>query len=314
MNVTPPLRPTDRECLAACPRRAGAESFQPLVERYLALVYSSALRRTGAAVHATEVTRAVFLVLARRARKLRRKTVLAGWLFHITALTCRKLPRPRRWFWSRRPSRPPVQPDAPLWTRVAPELDTALDRWPPRQRDAWLLLHLLNFEIRPAAAILRTSERRAGQRAAAGLKKLAKRLRKSAGVDSAALALTCSAEGCAAPIPEGLASDILQSIEASRGRRPALQLARRTLNSLAWTRWRRRLVIGIPSFILLLVILAGLAWRIDARTGHSRSIATFLVWSVRHEAKRVPGLAAPPRIRSSSEDRFQRGPDRKSVV
>src|SRR5689334_6982361 len=88
----PPIIPTtDRECLVAWRRQPGAESLRPLVERYLPFVYGCALRRTGNAEKATEVARAVFLVLARRARRLSRKTVLAGWLFHVTAVTCRKL-------------------------------------------------------------------------------------------------------------------------------------------------------------------------------------------------------------------------------
>ena len=87
MSVLPPILITDRESLVAWRRRRSAENLRPLVERYAALVYSSALRRTGSADQAKEVTRAVFLVLARRARRLRQKTVLAGWLFQITALT-----------------------------------------------------------------------------------------------------------------------------------------------------------------------------------------------------------------------------------
>ena len=84
MSAVPPIIATDRECLEAYSRRPGAESLRPAVERYVAFVYASAQRRTGDAVHAAEVTRAVFLVLARRARKLPKKTVLAGWLYDQT--------------------------------------------------------------------------------------------------------------------------------------------------------------------------------------------------------------------------------------
>src|SRR6185369_16683927 len=86
---------SDRECLESWARHRDVESLQVLVERYLVFVHSSALRRTGDAAQAAEVTRAVFLVLARRARRLRKKTVLAGWLFHVTAVACRKLTRKR---------------------------------------------------------------------------------------------------------------------------------------------------------------------------------------------------------------------------
>ena len=146
MSAIPPIIAPDRECLEAWRRQPGIESLRPLVGRYGAFVYSSAYRRTGNADLAAEATRAVFLVLARRARRLRKKTVLAGWLFHVTAIACRKLlararreqrragfqPAPDRQdacpaLWSRlfRRRNGDVPPDATLWTRVAPEIDAA---------------------------------------------------------------------------------------------------------------------------------------------------------------------------------------------
>src|SRR5260221_13576664 len=96
VQIIPTSVPSDRECLEAWRRRPGAESLRPVVERYLAFVYSSAFRRTGNATQASEATRAVFLVLARRARKLGKKTVLAGWLFEVTAGAGGKLrPKPK---------------------------------------------------------------------------------------------------------------------------------------------------------------------------------------------------------------------------
>src|SRR5262245_16496128 len=93
---------SDRECLEAWRRDPNAENLRPLVDRYLTFIYSSAYRRTGSVDDATEITRAVFLVLARRARKLPRKTVLAGWLFRLTGIACRNrtsvLRRIARWF------------------------------------------------------------------------------------------------------------------------------------------------------------------------------------------------------------------------
>src|ERR1041384_4306312 len=86
---------SDRECLETWARHRDPGSLQMLAERYLGFIYSSALRRTGDAAQAAEVTRAVFLVLARGARKLPRKTILAGWLFHVTTVACRKLRKKR---------------------------------------------------------------------------------------------------------------------------------------------------------------------------------------------------------------------------
>ena len=302
LSTNPITFVTDRECLSAWRRERNAESLRPVVERYLAFVYSSAYRRTFSADDAAEVTRAVFLVLARRGRKLRKKTLLAGWLFHVTGVACQRLKRKRaggrRWFSLSIPrkSRSVLPPDAPFWTRVAPEIDRAVARLSSKRRNAVLLRAFLNYDFASAATILRTRERRIEKRFRLGMKKLARRLRRrGAPVDPDSLASACASEGCAAAIPEGLAADILQSIEASGGRRPSLKLARRTLRTLWWTRWRRRFVIGVPACAVLLAILGAIAWHIDGRTGHSRSIAAFILWSIRLEGVRTPGLAEPAR-------------------
>jgi len=279
---------SDRECLESWARHRDADSLQPLVERYLVFVHSSALRRTGDAAQAAEVTRAVFLVLARRARRLRKNTVLAGWLFHVTAVACRKLTRKRLgrlrrlWQWISRQPRPALPSDATLWTRLAPQMDRALERLRTKQRNAVLLCAFLNHDFASAAKVLRTSERRVEKRVGRGMKKLAKRLgKRRAPVDPGALAAACATEGCAAMIPEGLSLEILQSMEASGGKRPSLKLARRTLNTLAWLRWRRRFVIGWATVSVLIAILGGTALYIDSFSGYSRLRSEAILWSMR---------------------------------
>src|SRR2546423_4962962 len=146
-STIPGTSVTDRECLEAWRRDPGSDSFRPLIERYGALVYSSAYRRTGSAGNGGEVTRAVFLVLARPARKLRKNTVLAGWLFHVTAVACRKLVRKSRltgWLhWLGRRVERELPPEVTTWARVAPEIDAAIERLPAAKRNAMLLRVLL---------------------------------------------------------------------------------------------------------------------------------------------------------------------------
>ena len=122
-------QPTDAELLKALARAPATGSLQPLLDRYLAFVFSSALRRTGNASDATEVTRAVFQVLTRRARRIRKKTALAGWLFHVASVAARKLRRGKktdssaRWFrWFRRRTVPVETPEASPWVRLTPSL------------------------------------------------------------------------------------------------------------------------------------------------------------------------------------------------
>ena len=306
---------SDRECLESWACHRDADSLQTLVERYLGFVHSSALRRTGNAAQAAEVTRAVFLVLARRARRLRKRTVLAGWIFHVTAVACRKLRQKgigrlaRLWEWISRKPRPALPSDATLWMRLAPQIDRALERLRTKQRNAVLLCAFLNHDFASAAKILRTSERRGEKRVGRGMKKLAKRLgKRRAPVDPGALASACATEGCAATVPEGLSLDILQSMEASRCQRPSLKLARRTLNTLAWLRWRRRFVIGWATVSVLIAILTGIVVYIDSFSGYSRlrSEAIFRSmrflgwWQLTETARPWPTNAATARLDASA--------------
>ncbi|HXJ74487.1 MAG TPA: sigma-70 family RNA polymerase sigma factor, partial [Candidatus Dormibacteraeota bacterium] len=285
--------------------------MRTLVERYLGFVHSSALRRTGDAAQAAEVTRAVFLVLARRTRRLWKKTVLAGWLFHVTAVACRKLKRMGRlrrlWHWISRKPGPVLPPDATLWTRLAPQMDRALERLRTKQRNAVLLCAFLNHDFASTAKVLRTSERRVEKHVGRGMKRLAKRLgKRRAPVDPGALASACATEGCA--VPEGLSLEILQSMAASRGQRPSLKLARRTLNTLAWLRWRRRFVMGVLTVGVLIAIPGGIAVYIDSFSGYSRLRSEGILWAVRflgwwqvaERARPWPTNAATPRLDASA--------------
>ena len=338
MNVPSAITHADRECLIAWKRRRDVPALQALAARYLPLVYGSALRRMGNPAEAAEVTRAVFLVLARRAHKLSKRTVVSGWLFHITSVATRKQQRKsiRRWF-SRRP-RLALPPEAPLWTRIRSRLDAVIDRLPVKEREAILLRCFLKYDPVRAAEILRTRERRIEKRTARGLKRMVRRLRLSVNwlnlehpsspallpvegrrrkeeerlfdsaaqnasalagkisrksLLSAALARALEADGCAALVPEELSGEIFAAVAANGGARPAHKLARRTLASLAWKRWRRRLALATPIGLVLLFVAGSIAWQIDGRTGHSRFLTFFLVQSVKKQGKSVPGLAQP---------------------
>jgi spore coat protein CotH/DNA-directed RNA polymerase specialized sigma24 family protein len=272
-NATARASLTDREVLESWRRDRLAESLRPLLERYGAFVYSSANRWTGDVEAAGEVTQAVFLVLARRAHRLR-KAVLAEWLFQVTAVAC------RRRIGRARPSEPPA--DGSLWARVGPRIDRALKHLSSRQRNAVLLCLFLNHDFASAVKVLRTTERRVEKRVQRGMKKLTKRLhRRGAPLASGDLVSACATEGCSATLPEPLSVEILRAIEERRGKRPSLKLARRTLRSLAWARWRRRCVISALGFGALLAI-AGAAIRYGSPTGRTWLIAQSQMWGTRY--------------------------------
>ena len=67
---------------------SGSEAaFAALVERYVNLVYSTALRSVGNAHAAEEITQAVFIILAKKAGELSKRAVLSGWLYQTARLT-----------------------------------------------------------------------------------------------------------------------------------------------------------------------------------------------------------------------------------
>ena len=61
-------------------------AFQSLVERYLVLVYSTALRQVGNRALAEEVAQNVFVVVARSPSAFRYGTTLSSWLYKTTLL------------------------------------------------------------------------------------------------------------------------------------------------------------------------------------------------------------------------------------
>jgi RNA polymerase sigma factor (sigma-70 family) len=63
------------------------EAFAGLVTRHINKVYSVALRHTRNPHQAEEITQAVFVILAKKARGLGSRVVLSGWLYQTARLT-----------------------------------------------------------------------------------------------------------------------------------------------------------------------------------------------------------------------------------
>src|SRR3954471_12999351 len=75
---------TDTELLTAYAATASPQAFAQLVDRYINLVYSAALRRTRDPHLADDVTQAVFIVLSQKARHIRQATLLPAGLMKTT--------------------------------------------------------------------------------------------------------------------------------------------------------------------------------------------------------------------------------------
>ena len=74
----------DSELLRRYAEHGSEEAFRELVQRRMGLVYGSALRQLGNVHAAQEVAQTVFTDLARKARSLSARPVLASWLYTST--------------------------------------------------------------------------------------------------------------------------------------------------------------------------------------------------------------------------------------
>src|SRR6185503_11046796 len=118
----------DWQLIESYTREHSETAFRQLVERHAALVYASALRQVGDTALAQDIAQAVFILLARKASRLRRSTVIAGWLFETTRFVALKAMRTE----SRRLRREQealtmneLQSGESTWREIEPHMDDA---------------------------------------------------------------------------------------------------------------------------------------------------------------------------------------------
>jgi RNA polymerase sigma factor (sigma-70 family) len=193
---------SDIELLDAYAESRSEEAFGELVTRHVDFIYSTAMRQLRNTHLAEEATQAAFIALSRKAGRLQRRTVIAGWLYravHFAALNLQRS-EARRKHWEMEAAimnnpgeNVPVNPDAVSKETALPHVDDALAELGEKDRTALVLRFLQQKSLRDVGDTLGTSEEAAKKRVSRALEKLRTLLaRRGVVVPAAALAIGLS--------------------------------------------------------------------------------------------------------------------------
>jgi uncharacterized protein (TIGR03435 family) len=229
----------------------GSEAaFATLVERYVNLVYSAALRSVDNPHAAEEISQAVFIILARKAPGLSRRTVLSGWLYQTARLTAANFLRTeiRR---QRRESEASMQsllnePEPEVWPQIAPLLDAAMDRLGEKDRNAIVLRFFENKSLSEVGAALGASEDAAKMRVNRALERLRKMFARRGLILSAALIAGAVTANSVQAAPLALAKSItaLAVANSAAAGSSTLTLIKGVLKLMAWTKAKTAVIVG----------------------------------------------------------------------
>ncbi|HZQ47528.1 MAG TPA: sigma-70 family RNA polymerase sigma factor, partial [Verrucomicrobiae bacterium] len=121
-------------------------AFETILNRHINLVYSAAMRQVRDAAMAGEVTQITFIILARKARSLRRETVLSGWLYRTAQFAAARALRTemRRRERELEAAKMPNEQTDSIWEQLAPTLDQAMAQLSSGDRNAIVLRYFEN--------------------------------------------------------------------------------------------------------------------------------------------------------------------------
>jgi len=159
--------------------RNGSESaFETLVKRHVDYVYCAALRQVRDPSLAEDVSQAVFMLLAQKAKSFRSGTVLVSWLFRTTRYIAGRALRAEYRRQRRELEAAKMNPTITTsdtdheWERVSPVLDEALAALSNKDRDAVLLRFISRKPFSQVGAEIGVSEDGAKKRVSRALARL----------------------------------------------------------------------------------------------------------------------------------------------
>ncbi|HEY0549069.1 MAG TPA: sigma-70 family RNA polymerase sigma factor, partial [Verrucomicrobiae bacterium] len=233
---------SDSELLTAYCEDGCEAAFKILLERHVGLVYSAGLRQVRDAQLAEDVTQAVFGVLARKARSLRSRTILSGWLFRTTRFIAARAVRNEQ----RRRAR---EQEAALmetlhleaetenpWIEISPCLDAALADLKETDRNAILLRFFEKRDYKQLGRALGLSDDAAQKRVARALEKLRDFLTRHGIALSVAALAGALTENAVQAAPSGLVASTFIGVTTGSATVAGTSLIQSTLKAFLYAR------------------------------------------------------------------------------
>ncbi len=242
--------------------KSSDDAFGELVARHVNLVYSVALRHVGNHPQAEEITQAVFIILARKARSLLNATALSGWLYQTTKLTAansrragiRRAHREQEAYMQSLLDRPAAE----AWPQIVLQLDAAMGTLNAKERDAIVLRFFEGRSLQDVGVAFGASENAATKRVSRALEKMRRFFSKRGTIRSAAVIAGAMSENAIQAAPTGLAVSVAAT--AAKGTvvpASTLALVQGTLKLMVWM--KIRFALGLGTALLLIGGLTALA-------------------------------------------------------
>jgi RNA polymerase sigma factor (sigma-70 family) len=213
---------SDEQLLHTFVMRREESAFAILVRRHGPMVFNVCRRVLGHVQDAEDAFQATFLVLARKAASLRKRTALASWLHGIayrTALKAKQSAARRRKYEAQASPQPVDNPSSELlWREVQTLLDEEIARLPDVYRNVFVLCHLESLSRAETARRLGVKEGTVSSRLAEARKRLQQRLaRRGLTLAAALCAGAWTAEATAAMSCTLMRTAIHAAIEVAAG-------------------------------------------------------------------------------------------------
>ncbi len=167
----------DWEQLKAYAEKGDQRAFAALVSQYVGLVYGAASRKLGNTAAAEEVVQTVFILLAKKAGKLKPSGSLGAWLYSTACrqaidLYRKESARRRREEKHAMDKETILTEESSLWTDIVPILDEAMASLDSKDRTAVLMRYFEERPLKEVSQVLEVSEDAARKRVARALDRL----------------------------------------------------------------------------------------------------------------------------------------------